>query len=308
MATEEQKKNCPAWVHLVGGGVGGLLGALVTSPLEVMKTRLQAARHNASLRSEFMFGLGTLSGVRKMWTQEGFFGLYRGLGAHFLGVVPSRGIHFWVYGNTKNYLEKHFPHTTWVPALASGLAGATVVTVLQPIWFVKTILQLQTVHASETLHTGFWDVVRKTIHTEGYRGLYKGLSASYLGLIETMLQFTLYEKMKVTLLDSKRERPDTHISISSGETIFISALSKFIASFATYPHEVIRTRLREQKGPLKYKNAIQGLILLAREEGRQGLYTGMGSHLMRVAPNAAITLFTYESFLSIISKHYTHDQ
>jgi len=159
-----------------------LLGALATSPLEVMKTRLQASRHNDSLRTNFMFGLGTLGGIKKMWTQEGFLGLYRGLGAHFLGVVPSRGIHFLVYGNTKNYLENYFPHTTWVPAVASGLAGATVVTVLQPIWFVKTILQLQTVHATDTLYTGFWDVVRKTIHADGYRGLYKGLTASYLGL------------------------------------------------------------------------------------------------------------------------------
>lgn len=42
---------------------GGGLGALVTSPLEVMKTRLQATRHKKTLRKDFMFGLGTIRGI-----------------------------------------------------------------------------------------------------------------------------------------------------------------------------------------------------------------------------------------------------
>lgn len=306
-ATEEQKKSCPAWVHLVGGGAGGLLGALVTSPLEVMKTRLQASKHNKALRTEFMFGFGTFRGLWNMWAQEGFLGLYRGLGAHFVGVIPARGVHFLVYGNTKNWLEKKYPHTAWVPTIASAVAGGTVVTITQPIWYIKTLLQLQTVQVKETLYTGFWDVFRRTIKTEGWRGLYKGLSASYLGLIETMFQFTLYEHTKNIVLDKKRSGGDRNAMLSAGETFQISGISKLLASILTYPHEVIRTRLREQSDR-RYKNAIQGLILIAKEEGRAGLYSGMGSHLLRVVPNAAITLFTYESVLSFVSHKYDKDE
>ena len=31
------------WLHLLAGGVGGMTGAVVTSPLEVVKTRLQSS-------------------------------------------------------------------------------------------------------------------------------------------------------------------------------------------------------------------------------------------------------------------------
>jgi hypothetical protein len=34
--------------------------------------------------------------------------------------------------------------------------------------------------------------------------------------------------------------------------------------------------------------------LTAREEGRKGLYGGMGAHLMKVVPNAAILFYVYE--------------
>lgn len=38
----------------------------------------------------------------------------------------------------------------------------------------------------------------------------------------------------------------------------------------------------------------QSLSLIAKEEGRQGLYAGMGMHLVKVVPNAAIMFLTYE--------------
>jgi len=221
--------------------------------------------------------------------QEGFLGLYRGLGSHSLGVVPSRAIHFFVYSFATTFLNNHkYTHPFFVPMFSSGLAAGTVVTLTSPIWLIKTRLQLQANQAAETLYSGMIDCAKKTYKNEGIKGFYKGLSASYLGLLETMLQFTLYENCK-TAYQQKVDRSQ----LRSYEYLFLSSSAKLIASAATYPHEVIRTRLREQKYP-KYKGAISGIILLAKEEGRKGLYGGMGAHLLKVVPNASILFYVYE--------------
>jgi solute carrier family 25 protein 33/36 len=59
---------------------------------------------------------------------------------------------------------------------------------------------------------------------------------------------------------------------------------------------VARTRLREQAvdGVFKYTGMWQSLAVIAREEGRQGLYSGMGVHLMKTVPNSAFMFLTYE--------------
>jgi solute carrier family 25, member 33/36 len=45
------------------------------------------------------------------------------------------------------------------------------------------------------------DVVKK----EGFKGLYRGLSASLLGLTESTLQFVMYESFKSSILEYKRK-------------------------------------------------------------------------------------------------------
>jgi len=83
----------------------------------------------------------------------------------------------------------------------------------------------------------------------------------------------------------------------------VSSFAKLLASLATYPHEVIRTRLREQKsGVPKYKGPIHGMAVLYREEGVRGLYGGLSAHLIRVVPNAAILFLTYELTLALSVK------
>eukprot|EP01121_Diplochlamys_sp_Union-15-3_P006985 TRINITY_DN1756_c0_g1_i3.p1 TRINITY_DN1756_c0_g1~~TRINITY_DN1756_c0_g1_i3.p1 ORF type:complete len:114 (-),score=11.47 TRINITY_DN1756_c0_g1_i3:16-357(-) len=98
----------------------------------------------------------------------------------------------------------------------------------------------------------------------------------------------VYEKMKLKFSEhSGRE-------LNTIELLASASGAKLIASATTYPHEVIRTRLREQRKGSKYNGVFSGLLLIYKEEGFKGLYGGMGAHLMRVVPNAAIVFLTYE--------------
>lgn len=41
------------------------------------------------------------------------------------------------------------------------------------------------------------DCIKKVWNNEGLRGFYRGLTASYAGIVETVVYFTIYEQLKV---------------------------------------------------------------------------------------------------------------
>jgi solute carrier family 25 folate transporter 32 len=78
-----------------------------------------------------------------------------------------------------------------------------------------------------------------------------------------------------------------------------------VAAIATYPHEVIRTRLQTLKQPLAEDLSSDGMIRqhdrkglvsvtkkLIRKEGWTGLYKGLSVNLLRTVPNSAVTMLT----------------
>eukprot|EP01094_Clydonella_sp_ATCC50884_P019850 TRINITY_DN3974_c1_g1_i2.p1 TRINITY_DN3974_c1_g1~~TRINITY_DN3974_c1_g1_i2.p1 ORF type:complete len:118 (-),score=32.14 TRINITY_DN3974_c1_g1_i2:70-423(-) len=110
---------------------------------------------------------------------------------------------------------------------------------------------------------------------------------------------SLYEKFKSTLV---RVRCGGDEQLLSKTDYLCAAMSaKFIACAVTYPHEVVKTRLREQKGGGGgYRGIWDTITSVAKYEGVRGLYGGMGAHLMRTVPNAAILFMTYELMLRVL--------
>lgn len=53
----------------------------------------------------------------------------------------------------------------------------------------------------------------------------------------------------------------------------------------------------------KYRSFWQTLVLVNREEGRQGLYRGLGTQLIRQIPNTAIMMATYELTVIVLTNY-----
>ncbi len=120
-------------------------------------------------------------------------------------------------------------------------------TITNPIWMVKTRMQLLADGAAgQKAYTGYRDAIMRIYREEGLKGFWKGLSASYWGCSEGCIQFVVYEKLKKQLLERNNEKRRASGLKDSGDlpaayTLGAAAFSKFIATTATYPHEVVRT-------------------------------------------------------------------
>lgn len=255
--------------------------------------------------------------IGDIYRLEGTRALFRGLGPNLAGIVPARSINFAVYGNGKRYLANTFNEgreTAYVHLTAAAVAGIATSTATNPIWLIKTRLQLDR-HPDTPLrprHTSSWACLKHVVRTEGVRGLYKGLSASFLGVSESTIQWTTYEYFKsliarraaVRKAEGKPDNTTLESTIEWAGKLGAAAGAKLLAAGVAYPHEVVRTRLRQSPGAdgPKYTGLVQCFKLVWKEEGMAALYGGMTAHLMRVVPNAAILFGTYELVMSFLTQ------
>lgn len=258
---------------------------------------------------------------RDIYREESPRALFKGLAPTLVGVIPARSINFFTYGNGKQVIARNFndgKENSWVHLSAAAIAGVVTGTATNPIWVVKTRLQLETDRRHGGVEKrspvgGSWHTIKKIVREEGVKGFYKGLSASYLGVTEGTIQWVLYERLKTLTAGTQRQGGVQEWLGMLGS----AGTAKCVASLITYPHEVsrhrrflflrraqchpqvLRTRLRQPlvNGTLKYTGLLQTFRLVLAEEGAHSLYGGLSAHLMRVIPNAAVMYSIYEAVL-----------
>jgi solute carrier family 25 protein 33/36 len=72
---------------------------------------------------------------------------------------------------------------------------------------------------------------------QGIRGFYKGITASYFGISETVVHFVIYEAIKARLMAHRSgQRGDAKTSRDFLEFMMAGAISKTVASCIAYPH------------------------------------------------------------------------
>lgn len=89
-----------------------------------------------------------------------------------------------------------------------------------------------------------------------------------MGISETIVHFVIYEAIKAQLIAHRARNLNDKDSVDFLEFMMAGAVSKTVASCIAYPHEVARTRLREEGN--KYTGFWQTLSLVFKEEGIKG--------------------------------------
>nr|CAD7444987.1 unnamed protein product [Timema bartmani] len=345
-------------IHLVAGGVAGTVGAIVTCPLEVVKTRLQSSSCGFHVQKVCLPKIATTSShvtcktipplqrrrlttvtarsptqilaishsavgsgtptmglvqcLRHIVEHEGPRALFKGLGPNLVGVAPSRAIYFCAYSQSKSFLNSVLTPDTaivhvcsascavYLPLVLVTVPGFVACTATNPIWFVKTRLQLD--YAKNGHRMTAAQLIKRIYAQKGILGFYKGITASYFGISETVIHFVIYEAIKAKMMAHRGNRPsDSRTSRDFLEFMMAGAISKTVASCIAYPHEVARTRLREEGS--KYRTFWQTLGTVAQEEGYRGVYRGLTTQLVRQIPNTAIMMSTYEAVVYVLTKY-----
>lgn len=148
-------------------------------------------------------------------------------------------------------------------------------------------------------YASFASGARQIYRVEGIPGFYRGLVPTLFGVSHGALQFMAYEKLKVFRSRSMHRKDsakaDTTRMLGNLDLLALSSLSKVFAGCATYPYQVIRSRLQTYDAQLLYRGAVDVIAQIWAREGLSGFYKGLGPNLFRVLPSTWVTFLVYEN-------------
>lgn len=279
-------------------------------PLDVVRTRFQV---NDGRVSNLPTYKNTAHAILTISRLEGLRGLYAGFSPAVLGSTLSWGLYFFFYGRAKQRYSKNGEEklSPGHHLASSAEAGALVCLCTNPVWLVKTRLQLQTSLHQTRLYSGLYDALTTIMKEEGWSGLYKGIVPSlFLQVSHGAIQFTVYEELRKVIVDFKskqrKQNPDrANNLLNSADYAILGGSSKIAAMLLTYPFQVIRARLQQRpsgNGIPRYMDSWHVIRQAARFEGLRGFYRGVTPNLLKNVPAASITFIVYENVLNFLKE------
>lgn len=268
------------------GAVAGGIGATAVYPIDLVKTRMQNQR--AVDPSQRVYK-NSWDCFNKVFKNEGFRGLYKGLVPQLVGVAPEKAIKLTVNDLLRGLFEDKSKGEIYFPleVLAGGSAGASQVLFTNPLEIVKIRLQVQ----GESIAKGGKGVSAISIVRElGFFGLYKGAGACLLRDIPfSAIYFPTYAKMKTVLADENGKVGPTQLLVAG-------AVAGIPAASLVTPADVIKTRLqvKVRAGEQSYIGIRDCFWKVLHAEGPKAFFKGCLARVFRSSPQFGVTLLSYE--------------
>lgn len=261
---------------------------LVGHPLDTIKVRLMTDQ-----KGEFKSAMDCF---RKSVAKDGFLGLYAGMSAPLVAVVPIFAMYFWGFDLGKDIAAA----VTGVPKtnigvggiiFAGGFSAIPGTMVMVPGDLIKVKLQVErTKPVAEQRFTNPINCAQLILREEGPAGLFKGTALTLLRDIPgSVAYYTTYELVKEKLKNTMPKRSDG--SASPLAIMTAGGLSGVTNWLVAVPPDVLKSRF--QSAPTgTYPGGIKQVATeLLAKEGPGAFFKGLGPALARAFPaNAACFL------------------
>ncbi|KAG6767885.1 hypothetical protein POTOM_026774 [Populus tomentosa] len=323
------------WENATAGAVAGFATVAAVHPLDVVRTRFQVDDGRVVNLPTYK---NTAHAILNIARLEGLKGLYAGFFPAVLGSTVSWGLYFFFYSRAKQRYSKNRDEklSPGLHLASAAEAGALVCFCTNPIWLVKTRLQLQNPLHQTRRYSGLYDALKTIMREEGWRALYKGIVPSLFLVSHGAVQFTAYEELRKVTVDYKAKQrkedcksADTDL-LNSVDYAVLGGSSKIAAIILTYPFQVIRSRLQlgilytlsicdrscvfspmqqrpTMEGIPRYMDSWHVMKATARFEGFRGFYKGITPNLLKNVPASSITFIVYENVLKLLKLGRTSD-
>lgn len=267
----------PPWGNALAGATGAVLANALVYPLDIVKTRLQVQikkkSDTAPLTTNDAHYTSTLHAIQKIMEDEGFSGLYSGINGSLIGVASTNFAYFYWYSVVRTlYVATQSlpkPPSTAIELSIGAAAGAIAQIFTIPVAVVTTRQQTQPKGDKK----GLLDTGREVINSDdGYSGLWRGLKASLVLVVNPAITYGAYQRMRELLFPGKA-------NLRPWESFFLGAASKALATIATQPLIVAKVGLQSRPPPARqgkhFKSFVEVMSYIHEHEGPVALFKGI---------------------------------
>ncbi|XP_071815271.1 peroxisomal membrane protein PMP34-like [Apostichopus japonicus] len=287
-------------VHAVAGATGSTVAMTVFFPLDTARTRLQLDDKRQAQHTPVV--------IAEILSEEGLSSLYRGWRPVITSLWLSNFVYFYTFNGLKLFLVDSMRTRKALKDLLMGIsAGIVNVLSTTPMWVVNTRLKMQGVHfKTERIekkkfpkYSGIIDAFQKIISQEGVSTLWSGTVSSLALVINPALHFMIYESLK-----RYYSRLTKGATPSALHFFIIGAIAKTLSTTATYPLQVIQSKLRYGRDNTedgeKKPTMLDIFKYILQTQGRNGFYKGLETKLVQTVLTAALMFVCYEKIAAFI--------
>lgn len=299
MAVQSKPAAIGPWGRATAGATGAVLANALVYPLDLVKTKLQVQvkRKTTTLaepqaEADEPHYASTWDAVKKIVSAEGALGLYAGINGSLIGVASTNFAYFYWYSIVRALYfryNKTSAHPSTVIELSLGaIAGALAQLFTIPVAVITTRQQTQ----RKENRKGLFDTAKEVVDGEdGVFGLWRGLKASLVLVVNPAITYGAYERLKDSLFPGKT-------SLRPWEAFLLGAISKALATIVTQPLIVAKVGLQSRPPAARngkpFKSFVEVMQFIIENEGVLSLFKGIGPQIFKGLLVQGILMMTKE--------------